>query len=271
MAGTLTQPSATVRAPPAPSRSWHTMDTRVVCDLCFKLLFDLLVLYVTIESTSSAPHRHAIKDPGIATSQVTRCAGLHPAHEESRGACTRSPPGSFANYTEHHVPEYAVGGSYSHALLAGSHPLFPYGWQPPTDLRRRTTQVAFYAEGSTGESFLEALIHATHDSTYFTGDKFVLRDGVAFPTKRDPENIIRMADAQKILGRMPLHLTLNIDYRRRRVPGPSRPGVVLVGGARSTTCRSVQSGHATSAHAQADRGGDPSHQALRFIPAGDTR
>ena len=71
--------------------------------------------------------------------------------------------------------------------------------------------MAFYAEGSTGESFLEALIHATHDSTYFTGDKFVLRDGVTFPTKRDPENVIRMADAQKILGRMPLHLTLNLS------------------------------------------------------------
>ena len=139
MAGTLTQPSATVRAPPAPSRSWHTMDTRVVYNLCF----DLLVLYVTLESTSSAPHRHVIKDPGIATSQVTRCAGLATAHEETRGACTRSPPGSFANYTAHHAPEYAVGGSYSHALLAGSHPLSPYGWQPPTDLQRRTTRVAF--------------------------------------------------------------------------------------------------------------------------------
>ena len=44
MAGTLTQPSATVRAPPAPSRSWHTMAASVVYNLCF----DLLVLYVTI-------------------------------------------------------------------------------------------------------------------------------------------------------------------------------------------------------------------------------
>ena len=93
MAGTLTQPSATVRAPPAPSRSWHTMDTRVVYDLCFKLLFDLLVLYVTIESTSSAPHRHAIKDPGIATSHVQRSAGLHaPAHALISGALIRGAP-----------------------------------------------------------------------------------------------------------------------------------------------------------------------------------
>ena len=110
MAGVSTQPSATVRAPPAPSRSWHTMDTSVVYNLCF----DILVLYVTIESTSSAPHHHCIRDPGLATTQHI-----------PRGACTRGPPGSFANYAGHHAPEYAVGGSHSHALLAGSHPLFP--------------------------------------------------------------------------------------------------------------------------------------------------
>jgi hypothetical protein len=77
----------------------------------------------------------------------------------------------------------------------------------------------------------EALIHATHDSTYFTGDKFVLRDGVTFPTKRDPENIIRMADAQKILGRMPLHLTLNIDYQPSNMPSApgGRPGFYASG------------------------------------------
>jgi hypothetical protein len=98
--------------------------------------------------------------------------------------------------------------SYSHVLSAGSRSLSPYGWQLSTDLPRRTTSVAFYAPGSTGESFLEALIHATPDPTYFTGDKFVLRDGVPFPTKRDPENVIRMADAHKILGSLPIHITL---------------------------------------------------------------
>ena len=83
MASTLPEPSATVRAPPAPSRPWHTMAASVVYHLCF----DLLVLYVTIESTSSAPHRRAIGDPGIATSHVERSAGLHaPAHALTRGA-----------------------------------------------------------------------------------------------------------------------------------------------------------------------------------------
>jgi hypothetical protein len=90
--------------------------------------------------------------------------------------------------------------------------------------------VAFYAEGSTGESFLQALIQVTHDPTYFTGDKFVLRDGVTFPTKRDPENVIRMADAQKILGRMPLHLTLNLSYQPSDMPSTSgRPGFYASG------------------------------------------
>ena len=121
--------------------------------------------------------------------------------------------------------------SYSRILLAGPRSLSPYGWQLPTDLRRRTTRVAFYAEGSTGESFLEALIRATHDPTYFTGDKFILRDGVTFPTKRDPENVIRMADAQKVLGRMPIHLTLNLTYQPSSIPGASggRPGFYASG------------------------------------------
>ena len=103
--------------------------------------------------------------------------------------------------------------TYSHDLSVCSRFIPSFGWQPSTELPRRTTKIIFYGLGSTDESFLEAMIHATPDPTYFTGDKFVMRDGVPFPTARDPENIIRLADANKILGNLPIHVTLGLTFQ----------------------------------------------------------